>query len=277
MIAELAAPAAADLIETLRGHYLPPGRFAGGIFATEIQSPDGSRRADALWCPWSSIDGAGLIGHEIKVTRTDLIVELADPMKADPWARFCREWWLVVAHPSLIDGLQLPAAWGVMAPPSGRRRRSMTILRPAPRLKPVDTGLAWQKIAAWSDFRATERVRVAENKAETMSWKAVSAERELLARQLAESGRVDARAAAIGRVLAAIDAAGRHVLVDMDTDGIAAAILDLEETRRLARRVRDEIRWHVDEARRLSKPFERIAADLEKVVGPANPNPADAG
>jgi len=94
------------------------------------------------------------------------------------------------------------------------------------------------------------------------------AERELLDRRLAEGGRTDSRAAAVGRVLAAIDAAGRHVLVDMDSDGIAAAILDLEETRRLARRVRDEIRMHADEARRLSKPFAYIAADLEKLIGP---------
>lgn len=78
---------AGDLVAMLRRHYLPEGRPPGGIFAGEIESPDGRRRADALWAPWSIAGGAGIVGHEVKVSRSDVLTELADPMKAEPWAR----------------------------------------------------------------------------------------------------------------------------------------------------------------------------------------------
>lgn len=242
-----------DMLDMLRRHYLPEGRLPGGIFATEIQSPDGSRRADALWCPWSSIS-SGLIGHEVKVSRTDLVVELLDPMKSDPWARFCEAW------------------WGVMAPPSGRRTRSMTIVRPAPRLKPQDTGVAWRRIAAHAEYRHVDRVREAESKAAMATSKAEYAERQLLDRQLAEQGRVDGRAAKIGRILTELDSRRWHgSLVDADVDAIVAAIVDLEEHRRLARRTRDEIRWMAEEARRMASPAARIADDLERLAKAAQP------
>lgn len=267
---------AADLIEMLRRHYLPEGRLAAGIFATEIQSPDGSRRADALWCPWSTYAGSGLVGHEIKVSRSDLIVELLDPMKADPWARFCHEWWLVVADPALITGLQIPTAWGVMAPPSGRRTRSMTIVRPAPRLKPVDTGAAWRRVAAHAEYRYADRVREAESKAAMATSKAEYAERELLDRKMAEGGRVDQRAAKVGRILAALDQDPRYygTFEEQDVDDVVAAILDLDGHRRLARHARDEIRWLAEEARRMAAPAARIADDLDrlaKATMPATP------
>jgi hypothetical protein len=269
MIAELVptTATASALVDMLRRHYLPEGRLPGGIFATEIGSPDGSRRADALWCPWSTIGGTGLVGHEVKVSRSDVIVELLDPMKAEPWARFCNEWWLVVAHPALIDGLQIPTAWGVMAPPSGRRRRSMTIVRPAPRLKPRDTGVAWQRIATWNEHQNASRIREAESKAATATMKADYAERELLERQLAEGGRTDHRAAIVGRILAGLDKQ-RHFRTsydEVDVDDVVAAIVDVEGHRRLARRTRDEIHWLAEEARQMAAPLARVADDLERL------------
>lgn len=261
---------ASSLTEMLRRHYLPEGRLPGGIFAAEIQSPDGSRRADALWCPWWSAGGSGLVGHEVKVSRSDLIVELLDPMKAEPWARFCHEWWLVVAHPALIEGLQIPSPWGVMAPPSGRRRRSMTIVRPAPRLKPRDTGVAWQRIAAWSEHQNASRIREAESTAALATHKAEYAERELLDRRLAESGRADHRAAKVGRILAELDKRGWRGQIDDDgqdgLEGIVAAIVDVDAHRRLASRTRDEIRWMAEEARRMAAPMARVAGDLERLA-----------
>lgn len=260
---------ATDLTDMLRRHYLPEGRQAAGIFATEIQSPDGSRRADALWCPWSSIGGSGLVGHEIKVSRADLIVELLDPMKFEPWARFCHEWWLVVAHPSLIDGLQIPTAWGVMAPPSSRRRRSMTIVRHAPRLKPVDTGTAWRRIAAWNEFRSADRIREAEMKAHLATGNAERLEREMLNASLAARGREDPRAVKVGQILAELDKRRWYGgFGDDDVDAIVAAIVNLDETKRLARRTRDEIRWMIDETRRFAAPMAQVAKDLEKLAGP---------
>lgn len=144
---------AGDVLDMLRRHYLPEGRQPGGIFAPEIQSYDGARRADLIWLGVTSGSGRRLIGHEIKVTRADVLAELADPTKSDPWQRFCHEWWLVVADQTLVEGLELPPTWGVMAPPSGRRKRSMTIVNKAPTLKPYPQAPAMRTLATWLHWR----------------------------------------------------------------------------------------------------------------------------
>lgn len=153
---------AGDLTATLRRHYLPDGRPPGGVFAAEIGSPDGRRRADALWMPLTTSGGTGLIGHEIKVTRADVMVELQDPTKAEPWLQFCERWWLVVADPALIEGLEVPEAWGIMSPPSGRRTRSMTIVRRAPKLHPKNPAPGLQRLLAWSFYRQSTALGEAE-------------------------------------------------------------------------------------------------------------------
>lgn len=159
----MAAPArpatARDVMDMLRRHYLPESRPAGGIFAPEIAAPDGSRRADLIWQGCSAAGGHELVGHEVKVTRADVAVELADPTKSDPWQRYCDRWWLVIPDSVLIDGLTLPPSWGVLTPPSGRRTRSMTIHTPAPALKPANQAPALRTLASWLHYRHDETAR----------------------------------------------------------------------------------------------------------------------
>lgn len=133
----------------LREHYLPEGRPAGGIFASEIGSPDGRRFADAIWQSTTRSGGLLFVGHEIKVSRADVAVELKDPTKAEPWMQYCDQWWLTISDPALIEGLDIPDAWGVMAPPSGRRKRSMTVIKEAPLLKPVSKEPGLLRLLTW--------------------------------------------------------------------------------------------------------------------------------
>lgn len=126
------------MLDLLHGHYILPSKPAPGYFVPEIQAPSGNRRADLIWLPLTHNTRGQIIGHEIKVNRADVINELADPTKADAWSRYCTKWWLVVSDPRLVDGLEIPDHWGVMSPPSGgRSKRLMTILKPAPELKPT--------------------------------------------------------------------------------------------------------------------------------------------
>lgn len=160
---------AKEMIELLHGHYIAPSKPAGGYFAPELTAPNSSRRADLIWLPLTSQERGRIVGHEVKVSRADVVQELADPTKADAWARYCSQWWLVVADPSLVDGLTIPDRWGIMAPPSGRRRRSMTIVRPAPELRPDDAADALATILARMFFAgddAEARIAVAEERAE---------------------------------------------------------------------------------------------------------------
>jgi hypothetical protein len=140
---------AKEMIQMLRRHYLPEGRPAGGVFAPEIMSPDGRRKADLIW---QSVTRAGeyrLVGHEVKVSRSDVIAEIQDPTKAEAWMQFCDQWWLVVSDPEILKGLDIPETWGIMAPPSGRLKRSMTVVKPAAVLKPIHQADGLRRLVSW--------------------------------------------------------------------------------------------------------------------------------
>jgi len=74
------------------------------------------RRADAVAIGLWPSHGFAVHGFEIKVSRSDLVRELADPSKADPVGKYCDHWWLVVNDEKLLDGVALPASWGALAP-----------------------------------------------------------------------------------------------------------------------------------------------------------------
>lgn len=146
------APTASQMTELLRKHYLPEYRQPEGIFAPEIGAPSGDRRADLIW---QQISGRRreLIGHEIKVTRADLRHELNQPEKCTAWKQYCNRWWLVVPDKSIVDGFDIPDDWGIMLPPSGRRTRSMTVLREATKLTPATQDPALRTLAIWLFWR----------------------------------------------------------------------------------------------------------------------------
>lgn len=150
---------AKDITEMLRGHYLPEGRPPAGIFASEIGSPDGKRFADGLWQSTTRSGGLILEGHEIKISKADIAVELADASKAESWMQYCDKWWLVVADPALLDGFKIPSAWGVMAPPSGRRKRSMTIIKEAPLLNPVSKEPGLVRLMTWQTNKNLKEIQ----------------------------------------------------------------------------------------------------------------------
>jgi hypothetical protein len=127
-----------EMLAMLRAHYGgTPSKPQPGYLAAEIQAPDSARRADALWLPLHGAQRGQIHGHEIKVSRSDVMVELADPMKAEAWGQFCDRWWLVVADIAMLRDLTIPDSWGIMTPPAGpRSKRLMTIVRPAPPRKP---------------------------------------------------------------------------------------------------------------------------------------------
>lgn len=140
---------AKDMTALLNAHYVPENKPSVGIFAAEIGSPDGKRFADAIWQSTTRSGGMLLVGHEIKVSRADVMIELADPSKAESWMQYCDQWWLTISDPKLIDGLIIPETWGVMSPPSGRRKRSMTIIKEAPMLRPITKEDGLLRLLTW--------------------------------------------------------------------------------------------------------------------------------
>ncbi|GAA1138670.1 hypothetical protein [Nocardioides aquiterrae] len=263
---------AADLTAILRRHYLPAGRPAGGVFASEIGSPDGRRRADALWMPLTTSGGTGLIGHEIKVTRADVMVELQDPTKAEPWLQFCERWWLVIADPALVEGLEIPEAWGIMSPPSGRRTRSMTIVRPAPKLHPKNPAPGLQRLLAWSFYRQSTALGEAERDRDRYQRLWDDARERLAQRQI---GADTPHAARVHDLLKKIEEAAdaREIWHRVDDGLIAETVVDAmvvrEATKRAARQLEGV-------AQSLEDPFgyakRQVDAALRLLAAGSSPN-----
>jgi hypothetical protein len=178
----------ADLMGMLKASMHPPSRPSPGYVVGELNDPTGNRRADALFVPLGHATRGQIHGYEFKVSRSDLIVELRDPMKADPWLRYCTYWRLFVSDPAIIAGLEIPEEWGIVAPPK-KAGRALTVIRPAPKLKPVAGLPAFLVICArlyYGDGPADERIKNltqqlerSRNDADTWRTTALEAQRDL--------------------------------------------------------------------------------------------------
>lgn len=260
-----------DMVAMLRRHYLPDGRPPGGIFAPEIGSPDGRRRADLLWMPVTIAGGRGLHGHEVKISRADVVTELNDPTKAEPWAQYCSRWWLVVADPSLVEGLDVPDAWGIMAPPSGRRRRSMTILRPAPELHPKEPAPGVARLASWLFHRTSDQIREAEGNQAHYKRQAEQAEARAQEARVT-GGQTHPAARRVGSIIHQVEKRlnDQFIWADVADDDVIEALVDVAGMRRVAASVKHDVETAIRSVEHILDPFRHTARQLEKVLKEAS-------
>lgn len=275
---------AKDMMALLEGHYAtPPSKPAGGRLISEIQAPNSTRRADALYLPITTAGRGSIIGHEIKVSRSDVLAEIGDPHKADAWMRYCDRWWLVVSDAALIDGLDIPPQWGVMAPPT--RGRFMTIVTKAPVLTPDPSHLAeaWGTIFArvgYADLAAqTELIRLRKQTQE-LSDAAREQNREIarLNAALGEDGGNSAFRAnrlSVANVLAEIDRLGeyddkspkpfRGAAWSLDAESVARGILAAAVLKGDRRHVTDDIVAAITRANTTAQRLTEVLDELRDI------------
>lgn len=276
---------ARDMLTMLARHYEPPpSKPHGGRLVEEIQAPNSTRRADALYLPITNAGRGTIIGHEIKVDRSDVIAELRDPHKADSWLRYCSRWWLVISDPSLIDGLDVPPEWGVLAPPSRANTRFMTVLQKAPALHPDPAILhqAWGTIfakVAYADIaemRALERSMSAE-KDWRKRYEDAAAEVTRLNRALGEEvGDLRGhrgRAVKVADILADVERLGgygddapkglRGMSWDVDSEQVARGILALAAVEGKGDSVQKAVQAALNQAERTTEELRGVLAALE--------------
>lgn len=92
----------------------------------------GLRIADFIAIDTYESKGLEVHGHEVKVSRSDWLHELADPTKAEAFKQFCNRWWLVVPDASIVRPGELPEGWGLLA----FRGDILHAVRRAPHLEP---------------------------------------------------------------------------------------------------------------------------------------------
>lgn len=78
---------------------------------------------------WES-HGCQIIGHEVKVSRSDWLRELAEPEKGEAWARYCNQFYVVAPAGVVRNREELPTGWGLILLPELRDGYAT----PAPRI-----------------------------------------------------------------------------------------------------------------------------------------------
>lgn len=139
---------ARDVKDALHGRYNKPSQGRQGeryVCIEEARSGAGfdgnNGQCDFLAINTWKSRGMELIGHEVKVSASDWKAELADPAKAERFARFCRRWY--VAAPSALASKikhEVPPAWGLLSV-SDAGRVTETV-KPKPR-DPADVPAWW--------------------------------------------------------------------------------------------------------------------------------------
>lgn len=121
---------AKELLARLQRHYIKPGEaLPGGVFLPEVTHGGyNGRRADALYVGFTSSRGHHLIGHELKVARSDWLHELDQIDKAETWASQCHAWYLVVPDTTIARPEELPHGWGMLTvDPRTKTRLTVTV------------------------------------------------------------------------------------------------------------------------------------------------------
>ncbi len=151
---------ARQLVEMIRKRWAAP-RW---VVIEDVANATGasvSRHADAIACGIWPSDGYRIIGFETKVSRGDVKKELGDPRKADAVGKYCDEWHLVVSDLSIIDGLEIPASWGILVP----KNRVLHTHRKAPKREATPMGRAFcaaivrKVVKSWVSKDEHERVK----------------------------------------------------------------------------------------------------------------------
>lgn len=224
--------------DLIRDEYRP-----AGLFIPEVQAPGSDRRADLIWMTART---AHITGYEIKVTRADLLSELRDPTKCEPWLKYCDRWWLAVGDASLVDGLmdRIPDDWGVCTPPTSPNRRMMTVLKEAPALTPADKAPVLGKLISHQAYRNMElqrRTANAEGEAERLRDQRDSREEWRIEQMRKKANPYEETFRKVGdefnRLKRETGSWGRLDHVPPET--IARAILNAEQADALAKSVKD--------------------------------------
>lgn len=122
-----------DLVIALKDRFKQPE----GVVLFEVRNSTGfpkeQRIADAIAVDMYPSRGCDIHGFEFKSSRSDVLVELKNPKKAEAIFQYCNRWWLVTTDPKIIHVDEVPSTWGLMVP----RGSALVVKKPAPELQPI--------------------------------------------------------------------------------------------------------------------------------------------
>lgn len=122
-----------ELKELLAAKYCPPAYALLWEVADSTGAGQGGY-ADAVAMSLYPSAGLELHGFELKVSRSDLARELANPAKCERLAQRVTRWWLVLGEGVAYDPAEIPTPWGIQVAKDGKLaiKRHSAQLHPGP-------------------------------------------------------------------------------------------------------------------------------------------------
>jgi len=143
-----------DMLNALVKRYSAVSMNESMRYAYAEQVPSGTswvkRRLDFMAMDMWPSHGLNLHGFEVKCSRSDWLVELRDPSKADEFKRYMDRWWLVVSDRAFVKQGELPTDWGLLVLDNRGTLRSV-------KAAPFLTALPMPKAMLAGLLRATAR------------------------------------------------------------------------------------------------------------------------
>lgn len=115
--------------------------------------------------PWEARQNA-IHGHEVKVSRSDWLAELRDPLKAEAFRPYVHYWWLVVPSRLIVHDGELPKGWGLLERAGGCLRAVVRAPRLVPQPMPSTMTAAFMRAIAKTARADLSRVPANPNGAE---------------------------------------------------------------------------------------------------------------
>lgn len=258
------------LMAQLERHYInPTDPMPGGVFVPEcgLNGVQSGQRADALYVGFTSASGRILVGHEVKVSRSDWLRELAKPAKADTWADACHAWY-IVAPPGVVKLDELPDGWGLLEPSPKLRTKLKVVVKARVRRDVVPPWDAVRSILARRDTIDRELRREFVNvTTETIRTELEErADRQAAARRLTpeESNKL-AAVAQLEEITGLELASWAYENGQVSPDELAAALAVVRGARKLPRA--EHLARQSQELAKAAKGLEAVVEEWRKVGG----------
>ncbi len=261
-----AALATADIMAALRTKYAGADEreWSGGFYLEEcgINGNGQQSRCDALYAGFTSASGRLLIGHEVKVSRSDWLAELKKVGKADFWHDNCHQWY-VVAHSGVLSEDELPEGWGLMFLQGSRL---ITKVKPATR----QVTPSWDAVRSMLSRAETLRAESVRSAMETARQRVGDQTRELesrlhVAEQLA--GGSSELQGSIRKIVAGVNEARRSSgYFPIDVDRVVGAVVDAAELEQANQALRRHIENSIQNLDRIAMNAKSMYAPLRKIL-----------
>lgn len=252
----------ADVMAALRKKYSGADErmWAGGLYLEEtgINGSGAQSRCDALYAGFTSDSGRTLIGHEVKVSRSDWLAELKKQGKADFWHDNCHQWY-IVAPAEVVMEAELPESWGLMLFQGSRlviKKRS-----PVRQLTP-----SWTAVRSMLSRAETLRAQSVLNAQRQASDQTHQQMRELQTRlQAAEmsAGGTSELQRQIREIVTEVR--GQHYGA-IDVERIVAAVLDVQSLIEASRQLRATLERSIEDANRVGITVRNSYGPLRQIL-----------